>query len=68
MHHAWAVFMSWWKVEGPARGLHLMQICSLLLLFCFGTIRTSAMRVIHITVKTEVTQKLRIMFVLCCST
>ena len=40
--------------------------------YCFvlllETIRTSAMRVIHITVKTEVTQKLRIMFVLCCST
>ena len=32
------------------------------------TIRTSAMRVIHITVKTEETQRLRSMFVLYCST
>ena len=38
------------------------------LLFVLETIRTSAMRVIHIIVKTEETQKLRIVFVLCCAT
>ena len=39
------------------------------LVFCFvlKTIRTGAMRVIHISVKTEETQKLGIMFVVCCS-
>ena len=41
---------------------------SALFVFVWETIRTSAMRVIHITVKTKETQKLRIMFVLCCST
>ena len=35
-------------------------------LFALETIRTSAMRVIHITVKTEETQRLRIKFVLYC--
>ena len=36
--------------------------------FVLETVRTSAMRVIHITVKTEETQRLRIKFVLYCST
>ena len=37
-------------------------------LFVLETIRTSAVRVIHITVKTEETQRLCIKFVLYCST
>ena len=36
--------------------------------FVLETIRTSAMRVIHITVETKETQKLRVVFVLHCST
>ena len=36
--------------------------------FVLETIRTSTMRVIHIIVKTEETQKLRIVFVLFCAT
>ena len=36
--------------------------------FVLETIRTSTMRVIHITVKTEETQRLRIKFVLYCPT
>ena len=36
--------------------------------FVLGTIRTGTMRVIHITVKTEETQRLRIKFVLYCPT
>ena len=38
------------------------------LLFVLETIRTGAMRVIHVIVKTEETQKLRMKFVLYCST
>ena len=34
--------------------------------FVLETIRTGAMRIIHIPVKTEETQRLRIKFVLCC--
>ena len=37
-------------------------------LFVLETSRTGAMRVIHITVKTKETQRLRIKFVLCCPT
>ena len=49
--------------ERPATCDH----CGAFVVFVLETIRTSAMRVIHITVKTEETQKLRIMFVLYCS-
>ena len=49
-----------------------MAVALVLCLFvCFlslETIRTSAMYVIHITVKTEETQRLRIKFVLYCPT
>ena len=37
-------------------------------LFVLETIRTGAMRVIHVIVKTEETQKLRMKFVLYCTT
>ena len=47
-------------------GLHLRGIRAVWVACCFvlETIRTGAMRVIHITVKTEETQRLRIKFVL----
>ena len=41
---------------------------SLMMFVVLETIRTGAMRVIHITVKTEETQRLRIKFVLYCPT
>ena len=43
-------------------------VCLFVCLFVLETIRTSAMRVIHVIVKTEETQKLRIKFVLYCTT
>ena len=46
----------------------LFQTCLIVCLFVLETIRTSTMRVIHITVKTEETQRLRIKFVLYCPT
>ena len=52
---------------GGSHHCEVVLICWYLLLFfffVFETIRTSAMRVIHITVKTNETQRLRIKFVL----
>ena len=50
--------------------LFLQESPFLLAIFCFvlETTRTSAMRVIHVIVKTEETQRLRIEFVLQCTT
>ena len=45
---------------------HLIHV--VLLFVVLETIRTGAMRVIHVIVKTEETQKLRMMFVLYCTT
>ena len=47
------------------QGAQLSRICCL---FVLETIRTGTTRVIHITVKTEETQRLRIKFVLYCPT
>ena len=47
--------------QAPGRGVWTGVVC-----FVLQTIRTGAMRVIHIPVKTEETQRLRIKFVLYC--
>ena len=56
------------KRSSPSRAPAQLISAMSLLLFVFGTIRTNAMRVIHIIVKTEEKQRLRIVFVLFCST
>ena len=53
------------KLHGKSSVHGTSLVC---VLFVLETIRTSAMRVIHIIVKTEETQRLRIVFVLHCST
>ena len=53
------------RISSSLAGAELVPWC---LFFVLETIRTSAMRVIHIIVKTEETQKLSIVFVLYCAT
>ena len=57
-------FKQFYIAHIPNHFLGLLTKC----LFVLETIRTSAMRVIHIIKKTEETQRLRIVFVLYCST
>ena len=61
--------MAKWITGGTQMGLEHMVMqrplgCACTFVLFFETIRTSAMRVIHITVKTDETQRLRIKFVL----
>ena len=50
------------------KGCQIFEIFSSKVCFVLETIRTSAMCVMHVIVKTEQTQKLRIKFVLYCIT
>ena len=59
--------MLWTRGLGRDSGLQ-EGIWLNILFFVLETIRTGAMRVIHVIVKTEETQKLRMKFVLYCTT